>query len=320
MQKPNSTGLWRKTPPAIFPPILGMFALGLAWRRAGDMFFVPSGVGEAILGGVSLLFLLAVIAYLAKFIRRPTTLTDDLRILPGRAGVSAASVGAMLFAATLLDYSGCAAWVVVVLALIVHGVIASLVVFLLSSAPLEQRRITPVWHLTFVGFIVAPLAAIPLGAVQLSELILFITMPLSLVIWGSHVYLMSKRAVPPPLRPILAIHLAPICLFGIVSTMLGYATLGTGFGWLAIGLMSVAILRIPYLTAAGFSPLWGAFTFPMSAFANLMLILAPTGGPFYIIGGLALIGATLAVPMIAYKIMQLWASGELAVKTNASAV
>lgn len=317
----TSSGLWRQTPPAIFPPILGLFGLGLAWRRVSGVFEMPREFGELILGAVSLLFLFAVVAYLAKFLRRPGVLVDDLRILPGRAGLSAGTGSAMLFAATLAPYSTCLAKWVLVAAIVAHLVVALLILKILSKAPFPQRRMNAVWHLSFVGFIIAPVAAIPLGWVALSDGIFFVTLTMAIVIWLGSFVVLSGGPVPPPLRPPLAIHLAPVSLMGIVATLLGYNALALVFGWIGIAAMGFLLLISPYLTRAGFSPFWGAFTFPMAAFANLMLILAPVhGGPFRLIGGLALIGASIAIPIIAFKILKMWASGPLAVKTNAAKI
>ena len=314
-------GLWQQTPPAIFPPILGLFGLGLAWRRVTEVYGVPREIGEAILGAVSLLFLFTVVAYLAKFIRRPGVLADDLRIMPGRAGLSAGSAAAMLFAATLVPYSTNAAKWALIAALVAHLVIALVILKILLRAPFPQRRMNPVWHLSFVGFIIAPLAAVPLGWVPVSDAIFFVTLAIAVVIWVGSAIIMSGAAVPPPLRPPLAIHLAPVCLFGIVGTLLGYDTIALFFGWFGIGAMALLLVLTPYLTRAGFSPFWGAFTFPIAAFANLMLILAPANGaPFRILGGLALIAGTIAIPIIAFKILKMWAAGPLATKTNASKI
>ena len=86
---PTPPGLWRRVPPAIFPSIMGLFGLGLAWRRGVAAFGLPAGIAETILGAVTLLFLFALVAYSAKFLRRPAVLVEELRILPGRAGVAA---------------------------------------------------------------------------------------------------------------------------------------------------------------------------------------------------------------------------------------
>ncbi len=317
MQKP---GFWRQTPPAIFSSILGLFGLGLAWRRAVDVFQVPAFAGEIILGAVSLLFVFAVVAYLGKVLRGPDAFVKDLRIMPGRAGLSAGTAAWMLLAAALVPYSTGWASATLVLAVALHALVAFVVIVVLWRAPLEQRRMTPVWHLTFVGFIVAGVAAVPLGAAGMSELILIVTLPLAITIWIGNALVTRGKGVPPPLRPLLAIHIAPLCLFGIIAGQLGLLGISAMFGWLAIAVLGLFLIRIRYLLQAGFTPMWGAFTFPIAAFANLMLILAIVGEPFRLLGGLSLVAATLSIPYIAYRIFKLWAEGKLGPMTNASRI
>ena len=310
--------LFQQTPPAIFPPVLGLFGLGLAWRNAAAAFPVPTWAGEIVLGAVTLLFLHLVVAYLVKVIRRPGTFREDLGIIAGRAGLSAGTGSMMLLAATLVPYSTGGALTVLIAAIAAHLVVAFVSLIVLWNAPLEQRRITPVWHLTFVGFIIAPVAAVPLGAVQSSELIFVLCLPLAITIWAGHAWGIRGKGVPAPLRPLLAIHLAPLCLFGIVMALLQFKGIAAVFGWLSIVVMAVFLIRLRYLLAAGFSPMWGAFTFPLAAFANLMLLLAILGEPFRVLGGLFLIVATLVIPVIAFRILKLWASGKLPALTNAA--
>ncbi|MEE9389523.1 MAG: tellurium resistance protein [Paracoccaceae bacterium] len=317
----EKTGLWHQTPPAIFPPILGLFGLGLVWRRASEVFAIPSAIGEALLGAVSLLFLFAVLAYFGKFVRRPSALVDDLRIMPGRAGISAGSMSAMLFAAVLVPYSNCLGQGALFVGMAAHLIVAAIVVFVLWRAPYPQRRMTPVWHLTFVGIIVAPQAGIMLGMHTISELIVVVSLILAATIWLGNLVGMADTAVPPPLRPTLVIHLAPVSLLGMTAMLVGYPTVGMVFGWLALALALFMLIRVKYLTAAGFSPFWGAFAFPMAAFAGMMMLMAQTsGGIFRILAGLALVGASIAIPIIAYRIMKMWSSGILAMKSNASKV
>jgi len=129
-----------------------------------------------------------------------------------------------------------------------------------------------------------------------------------------------KRDVPPPLRPLMAIHLAPASVLGTVAVLMSMPQLGLAFGVLAIAILAGLLIKARWLTTAGFSPLWGAFTFPLAAFSTLMqmLALAGYGDVFRILGGLALVGATLMIPPIAWKIMQMWMKGMLAAKTNAA--
>nr|WP_319250959.1 tellurium resistance protein [uncultured Celeribacter sp.] len=314
-------GLWRATPPAIFPPIMGLFGLGLAWRHAAHVLSAPEWMGEMLLGAVSLLYLFALVAYLAKLARRPAVIAEDLRILPGRAGLSAGADSGFLFAATLVPYAPGAAKTVLVLALIALAVVALLTIRSLALGPVEQRRVTPAWHLAFVGFILAPLSAVPLGWIGLSQFIFATTLPIAGAIWIISALQFIKADVPPPLRPLLAIHIAPVSLFGSVAVLLGYTGLALAFGWIGLTAFVVYLISVRYLTKSDFSALWGAFTFPLAAFANLMFAVSSLSPmPFRIIGGLELVAASLIIVYIAAKIMQLWSRGKLAKATNAATV
>lgn len=313
------TGIWRATPPAIFPPILGLFGLGLAWRHAANIFSAPEWMGEMLLGAVSLLYLFALVAYLAKVARRPGVVADDLRILPGRAGLSTGASSGFLLAAALVPYSAPLAKTVLVLALIALWSVVILIVRSFIIGPVEQRRVTPAWHLSFVGFILAPLSAVPLGWVGMSEFIFSTTLPVAAAIWIISAVQFARSDVPPPLRPLLVVHIAPIAVFGSAATLLGYTTLALAFAWIGVSAFVVALMAIRYLTKADFTALWGAFTFPLAAFANLMFSVVPLNSvPFRVIGGLELVAASLVIVYIAAKIMQLWTKGTLSKATNAA--
>ena len=44
-------GLWRRVPPAIFPPLLGILGLALAWRLAAQRFGLPDALPGMLAGG-----------------------------------------------------------------------------------------------------------------------------------------------------------------------------------------------------------------------------------------------------------------------------
>ncbi len=320
MKQTGRPGLFRQTPPAIFPPILGLIGLGLAWRQAGSVFSIPPLIGEMILGAVTLLFAFALFAYLAKVVRGPSAFAGDLRIMPGRAGLSAGSAAAMLLAAAFVPYGAGLAGFWLVLAVALHSAVAFTALRVLWSAPYAQRRINPVWQLTFAGFIIAPVAAIPLGAVAISQVVLVVTLALAITIWIGHFIVTRGQPVPAPLRPLLAIHLAPVCLFGLTFGLLGLMGIAAAFGWLAILVLAGFLFRSGYFLKAEFSPLWGAYTFPVAAFSNLMLLLAILGEPFRILGGVSLILGSFAIPWIAYRVLKLWAGAKLGPLTNAARI
>ncbi|MDF0599427.1 tellurium resistance protein [Psychromarinibacter sp. C21-152] len=309
---------WRRTPPAVFPPLMGLFGLALAWRRASEAFDRLGWVSDLLLGAVTLLFLGALAAYAAKAMRRPGAVIEDLRVLPGRLGLAALSMSVMLLAAGLVPFAPGAARVVLVCGLGLHGMLAALVIYVLVASPPEGRMVTPAWHLTFVGFIVAPLAAVPLGLPGVAWAAFYGTLPVAALIFAVSAVQFATRPPPAPLRPLLAIHLAPMALFGTAGVLLGLTGVALAFcAGAAVLFVALVVWNVP-LRAAGFSPLWGAFTFPLAAFAGLLLLLSPVAAPFRVTGGVLLVLATLLLPWIAAKVLQMWAKGALAVKTNSA--
>lgn len=169
--------------------------------------------------------------------------------------------------------------------------------------------------LSFVGFIVAAPAVIALRRDALALGLFYATVPIAGVIWGLSLAQILRRVPPAPLRPLLAMHLSPAALFAIVATAAGQD--GPAMVFLAILAMLALVLAASFnwIGAAGFSPLWGAFTFPLAAGATALLIQG---------GGLAWAGLGLGalalgvVPTIAFRVLRLWPGGKLAARTNAA--
>ena len=311
---------WRKTPPALYPPVLGLFGLAVAWSRAPDISVIPAAVGQILSGAMVLLYVYVAGHYIAKLAARPGVAAEDLKTLPGRAGLAALTMAGMLFALALVPYSMLLARVALALAVFGHAAVLALVARNLLRGPAEVRKVTPVFHLTFVGLIVSPIAALQLGWTGYATAVFWVTLVLAVAIWTASALQFARETPPAPLRPLLAIHLAPASLLGTVALLLGYPGLGLAFGILAIGLVAALLAGFRWITKAGFTPFWGAITFPLAAFSSLMMILAGAGygGVFRILGGLALVAATFFIPWVAVKVGQMWLKGGLAVKTNAA--
>lgn len=311
-------GFGRRTPPALFPPVMGLFGVGLGWRAAAGAFGVSPAIGELILGATSILFLFTLAAYLAKPLRRASALPEDLRVLPGRAGLSAASLCLMLFAAVLAPYASGLATAVAVTAFAVHLMLVGAILLIILRGPEEGRVVTPVFHLSFVGFIIGGVAANALGHAEIARWLLWSMLLPAGLIWGFSARQLLTRIPPAPLRPLLAIHLAPASLFTIVAAGAGMDNAAYAFGALAVAIFVALLGSARWLTAGGFSPLWGAFTFPLAALGTALVNLSQGSGAIGVIGGVILIAATLAVPAIALRIFRLWPGGKLAAKTNAA--
>lgn len=310
---PRRPARFGRTPPAVFPVILGLFGLGLALRRGLDAAGVPQEPADLLLGAVALLWAYAVFAYGAKMARRVSVALEDLKVLPGRLGLAAMTMGGMALAAALAPFAAGLAQVVLVAALLGHLVLAGLTVGVMARLPAEARGVNPGWHLSFVGFIVGGIAAPWVGWPGLAVGLIWGTGAVALLIWGASAVQLLRRIPPAPLRPLLAIHLAPASLL---------ATVGAGVGMPVVPMVALALATIILLALvvaarwvleAGFSAMWGALTFPLVAYASALFALG-----FDLAGMGVLVVALGVVPVIAWRVITLWGSGQLAARTNAA--
>ncbi len=313
--------LWRRTPPAIFPVCLGFMGLGLAWRNAAGILPIPSEIGDLMLGFSTAFFIYFLVFYLAKLVARPSVLFEDMKVPPARAGVAALAMSMMLLAAALLPFDISVPqvwWTGVVMQI---GATA-IVMYAIWNEPPEVRAFSPFMYVTFVGPVVGPVAGIPLGYVTESIILASAAMvPFIIITIGYTIRLMRVRP-PHPLRPSLAIFLAPISLFALCF---GTLNLDWAFwlfyywGWL----VALILLGLgPWLTAEGWTPIWGAFTFPIATFANVQVLAytkgATVAGPLGLWAGLSI--GTPLILYIVYRSVLAWVTGELAEKSGAARV
>ena len=312
---PTPKGLWRRVPPAIFPPIMGLLGLSLAWRRGAGVFGLPQGLADALAGAVTLLAAFALLTYLVKIGRRPGVLVDELRILPGRAGAAAAVLCVYLIAGIFVPLAPGLAKAILFAGLAIHAAYTGALLYAFATGPKEQRRVSPVFHLAIVGWIIAALVAQSLMLDALALPLFWIALALALAIWAVQAVQLTRETVPAPLRPLLAIHVAPAALCGMVAQGFGFGTIALALAVVGLGIALALVMAGKWLLSSGFSPLWGALTFPLAALANFWMAM---GGAWQMPGALLLVAATLAIPPIAFKILKQWASGQLAIKTNAA--
>ncbi|RGP35997.1 tellurium resistance protein [Pseudotabrizicola alkalilacus] len=310
---PRKLPMFARMPPAVFAVALGILGLSLALKRALAEAQLPQGLADLAMGLAVGLWLFCAVAYGIKIARRPVVVMEELRVLPGRAGLAAATVGALAVAAVLGFFLPGVARVVLTIGLVLQTVLAVLMIRALMTAPAEGRVVTPVWHLSFVGFIVGALAAVPLGWVTLASVILWATIPVAVGIWAISLWQLVQRIPPAPLRPLLAIHLAPASLFASVAGLLGMTVLAQGMLVLACAITLALLVTGRWITQGGFTPLWGAFTFPLAAFASALLI-----NGWGVAGVLVTVFALGGVPVIAWRVLKMWPAGTLATKTNAA--
>lgn len=310
---PRRPGRFDRVPPAVFPAILGLLGLGLALRRGLEAAELPIAAADLLLGAVALLWAYAVFAYGVKIAKRPSVVMDDLKTLPGRTGLAAVTVGGMALAAAVVPFSALLGKAVLVAALAGHGVVMLLTVRALIALPREARDVNPGWHLTFIGYVVGGLAASVVGWSGLALTLVLWTVVVAGVIWGVSLVQLVRRIPPAPLRPLLAIHLAPMSFISTVSAELGMEGVAMGALAAAAAIFVSLLAAGRWITEAGFSAMWAAFTFPLSAFAGALF-----ASGWDLVGMAVLVAALGVIPPIAYRVITLWGSGRLAAVTNAA--
>ncbi len=310
-------GLWRRVPPAIFPPLLGALGLVLAWRVAASRFGLPQALPSMLAGMVIAAWLFALTAYAVKLARRPSVLADELAILPGRAGIGAALVGIYAAAQVLAPFAPALGRTVLIAGMGLHLVFWAVVIPVMRRLP-GQRRVTPVWQLNFVGPIVAAQAAAGFGWTAFAQALWWPMAAMAGFIWIASLRQLWAERVPAPLRPLLMIHIAPIAMLGTTAAAVGWSNVAQGFALALVPALALAAALLRWLTEAGFSPMWGAFTFPLAASAGLWLTMSGLHPEWAWPARLLLVLASLVVVPILFLVWRAWAQGRLAVKTNAA--
>ncbi len=311
---------WRRTPPALFPSLLGLFGLALSWKAAATVWNIPSTIGSAIGVVATLLLLVTLTSYVIKLLIRPKVLWEDLQIGPARGSVSAGSMCAMALAAFLLPYTTLGAFLVWWMALLLHAVYFGCVLVILSRHENTLAEISPVIMLPVVGVLVSTLAAPQLGYGGFAIAVFVLTIPLSAAILLISLLNARTHGVPLPQRTSYAIFLAPPSV-----TALGmYALSGPTYYmplWICASLVAIALLPfMRWMGQGGWTPAWGAFTFPLAAFSGVQ-ILAIKAGYGIVAEGLAiatLTAATVLVPYIVARTYLSWFQGKLGPATKAA--
>ena len=312
---PRRVAAFAKTPPAIFPAILGLLGLAIALRLALGQLVLPTGAADLLAGVAVALWLFAAFAYAVKVLRRPGVVVEDLRVLPGRSGLAALTMGGMAAATLMAPHAPDLAKGLIVLALAAHAVLAGLLLRLLAGLPPEARQVNPTLHLSFVGFIVAGPAAVAVGWTRAGGGAVLGDAA------GGGWHLDPERGAVRPRRAAAAVATAaghPCGAGGAVGVSGGASGDGrpgdrVGHGGLVLAVALAASAR--WLLGAGVTAMWGAMTFPLAALAAALI---RTGGGWQVVGiGLTVV-ALGVIPWILWWVLKRWPGGKLAAVTNAA--
>lgn len=320
MPRPVPPGLWRRTPPAVFPALLAGVLLATGWQGGVGAFALPQAAGD-LPGGMALaLAAFAALAYCAKLARRPAVLIEDLEVLPGQVGVPALAL-CLIVAAELIGayWPGAGR---VLLALGIGAQLGCLVALIaaLARLPAARRRVSPAWHLCGSGLLLTASGAAALGWAGLAQPLAALGACAAVLIWWASLRQGRRERVPPPLRPLLALHLLPLAAGAGAAAALGWQ--GTASA-LAIAALVGGIglgTRGRWLTESGFSSFWAAPAVALALIAKawVMVWRLSGGEPVRLAAGTLLAAATLLVVPVLFLVLRDWARGRLPARSNAA--
>ena len=309
--------------------MLGLLGLVLVWK--GQTARVPGSAAFVSIaeGMTTLLFLFLAASYAVKAVMRPGAVVDDLNTLPGRTGLAAMALGFLVlarFAVPRQTFGGLTGSALFSTSFLCIGTLVLLAIALYVG--LHRLRgtdqagpPTPAMHLVFVGFVLIPGSALPLGVPPaLVEAVLIYCCLAALIIMAITIRPLLTGAGAPSLRPLQAIQLAPPGFLTVGAFLTSHYTLALiAVVWASL-VAVLLVVRIRWLTEGGFSGFWSAFTFPATAYVGALFLVYDTFfWPWvWTLGAALLVVVTLYIPVIAYRVLKLWATGMLAAKTNAS--
>ena len=268
-----------RVPAGLYSIVMGLAGLGGARLQAAQLLAWPRTPGFALLALASLAWLVVTGLLVAKFVVARERFDAELAH-PSHGAPYALAPATLCLLMPLLD-----AWVpALARPVLFAGAFGALAVGAWTvgrwvAARHELSMFTPTLHFPLVaGGFLGALGAGILG-MQALGVILF---GAGLFAWlaGASVSLyrlIVGEPLPPPMRPLLAVELAPPAIGAVAWIVLSgdspdaLAALLFGYG-LFVALVLVALGR--WLAAAPFGPPWWAFTFPAAALSNAAIRFA----------------------------------------------
>lgn len=289
---------------------MGLGGVGLAWRQAAETLGAPALIGEALLLLTALVWLLVVGLQGLRALRHPEALRAETRHPVRAAFMAAPTIGLMIISAALWPYAhglGATLWAV---AVALHLLLAMILLRRVLGGRADAAMLAPPLLIPFVGNILAPVFGVRMGFVDASWMMFGVGFLLWLMVAPLLLHrLIAGPPLPPPLKPSLAILLAPPAVAALALAQLQGAQGGVVLALVGVALLVAAVL----VSLAGdfakvpFSLGWWGFTFPSAAFA---VMLMAEGFPAAL-GWLALVASSGITGWVAWRTLGLARNGAL---------
>ena len=256
-------------PAAFFGAVLGLVALGLAWRSASQVFGAPGWIGDLITALGAFAFLLLAAFYAMKMVRAPAAVLAEL-LHPGQSSFfGTITISFTLLAAAALPWSRPIAEVLWAAGEALQALLIVVVFRNWIARPMEFEHIHPGWFILMVGIVVGVPPGVAMGHTELSWACLALGTLSAVALYPIVLFrLFFQAPLPPALRPTLFILIAPPALiFSAYFSLNGEHLDAFAHGlFFAALFFTILVLSLPHLfIGLPFAVSWWAYTFPLDA-------------------------------------------------------
>jgi tellurite resistance protein len=253
---------------------MGFCSIGLLWRLAGEVLHVSRWIGEPVLGLGIALFIVLLVAYSAKTVRRVTAVWAELNSSATSSHFGCISISLVLISAAVFPYSNTVAIVIWSIGAFAQMIICVYVIGHWIRNDTLLAHASPAWLIPIVGNATAAFTGAPLGFHELAWALFSI----GVVSWLAFLPILLNGLIFHPELPNNAMPSLAIFVSAPAVAALGWRVLVTdgdiGFRFFLFTALFFALLILRLsasLARADFSVAWWAYTFPSGALANGLL-------------------------------------------------
>jgi len=256
-------------PLPLFASVMGTCGLALVWHAAETRWDFAPVVSASLTVLAAMVFVFLLAAYSWKAMKYRDRVLVEIRHPVRINFLPAIAINLILLGILSRPWLEGVSNVLWLIGAAVQLVLTIAIVTVWLNSERAPNSLNPAWFIPAVGNVLVPLAAIPAGF-EYTAWFFFSVGIFFWIILGTLVFyrLVTGDALEPPMRPTLAILMAPPAVAFLAWLQLNDGIAGAGLMLYFIALLNFLLLlpQIPGFLKLPFFPSWWAYTFPLAAF------------------------------------------------------
>ena len=265
----STQGFIATLPLPLFASVMGLSGLAMVWHAAETRWQLAPAVSGVTTLVAAIIFLLLATTYGLKALRHRDRVVAELKHPVRINFLPAISINLILLGILSRSWLEPLSNVLWMAGAALQLALTVLIVSVWLNSERPPNSLNPAWFIPAVGNVLVPMAAVPAGY-ELTGWFFFSVGMFFWIILGTLVFyrLIVGDALEPPMRPTLAILLAPPAVAFLAWLQLSGDTLGAGLSFYFIALFTFLLLlpQVAGFLKLPFFPSWWAYTFPTAAF------------------------------------------------------